>query len=307
MSNNPIVFREYTFQPEFPFIYMKSTSTAPQTAFMHFHDCIELAVLEKGYMIWNIENQCTRISPGTICIVPPHFTHTSWFPPDQSDDVLCHYLFFKLDDLLLPYCSINVFQDMLLDCYYAFPHTLQLDQHSSVLLMLHRIIQIIQEKSPSYQQEIRALLHYLLIKYWRSFRHLTVLQSGYDLHDQSSYPVTPALTYIEKNYQQEIPFSQLAQLCNMPEPQFIKTFQKTTGKSILQHIRQVRIQKACSLLVSTEDSILEIAYAVGFASLASFNRAFSQVMGKSPSAFRNEQRSIRKQEIQHLPYPHKTL
>lgn len=70
MAKNPIVFREYAFQPEFPFIYMKSTTTAPKTAFIHFHDCIELAILEKGYMIWNIENNETRIVPGTICIVP---------------------------------------------------------------------------------------------------------------------------------------------------------------------------------------------------------------------------------------------
>ena len=101
MAKNPIVFREYAFQPEFPFIYMKSTTTAPKTAFIHFHDCIELAILEKGYMIWNIENNETRIVPGTICIVPPHFTHTSWLPPDQSGEVLCHYLFFRLEELSL--------------------------------------------------------------------------------------------------------------------------------------------------------------------------------------------------------------
>lgn len=303
MAKNPIVFREYAFQPEFPFIYMKSTTTAPKTAFIHFHDCIELAILEKGYMIWNIENNETRIVPGTICIVPPHFTHTSWLPPDQSGEVLCHYLFFRLEELLLPYFPIGMPQDILLDCYFAFPHILDLTGNPSILMLLNRIIQEYHKENSSYQQEICAILQYLLIQYWRNYRHLSIFRSDKTHDVQMPATIAPALAYVELHYQQDIPSFLLAQLCNIPEAQFLKFFKKTVGKSLSQYIRQVKIQHACIILISTEEVVLEIAYAVGFSSLVSFNRAFSDITGTSPSVFRNELRNIKKQAIQYLPYP----
>ena len=55
----------------------------------------------------------------------------------------------------------------------------------------------------------------------------------------------------------------------------------------LDFINSTRIEKACTLLKSTEKSILSISEQVGYHSISSFNRYFIKVMGVSPRAYRN--------------------
>lgn len=94
--------------------------------------------------------------------------------------------------------------------------------------------------------------------------------------------IFPAISYIDSHYPQEISVKQLANLCNMTQNQLTGSFQKAFEKTPLQYLRQVRIQKACTLLDRTEDSILSIAYASGFSSVSSFNRCFQELLQKTP-------------------------
>ncbi len=59
-----------------------------------------------------------------------------------------------------------------------------------------------------------------------------------------------------------------------------------TGMSTAVYIRNVRLQKAKELLISTELPISEIAYQVGFRTLPYFSQAFKDAFGESPSATR---------------------
>ena len=60
----------------------------------------------------------------------------------------------------------------------------------------------------------------------------------------------------------------------------------TTGKNAQQHIHEKLISKAKELLSTTEISISEIAYALGFEHLQSFSRLFKTKTGLSPLEFR---------------------
>lgn len=56
--------------------------------------------------------------------------------------------------------------------------------------------------------------------------------------------------------------------------------------SLSQFVNEYRIKDACSLLDQTEQSVLQIALPVGFASKSNFNREFQRVTGTTPSAWR---------------------
>jgi len=60
-----------------------------------------------------------------------------------------------------------------------------------------------------------------------------------------------------------------------------------TGKTTQEHIHLRMVDKAKSLLWSTEQSISEIAYDLGFEHPSHFTKIFKTKTGKSPSAFRN--------------------
>ena len=53
-----------------------------------------------------------------------------------------------------------------------------------------------------------------------------------------------------------------------------------------EYIRKVRIEKAITLIQSTNYSLTEIAYLTGFSDQSHFTRIFKQHTGKNPSVFR---------------------
>lgn len=69
-----------------------------------------------------------------------------------------------------------------------------------------------------------------------------------------------------------------------------KIFQQCTGKTVLNYINVVRVQKAVEKLISTNDSVTNIAFAVGFQDLNYFSRIFKSVMGVSPTDVRKKYR-----------------
>ena len=57
-----------------------------------------------------------------------------------------------------------------------------------------------------------------------------------------------------------------------------------SGKSTAVFVRSIRLQKGKELIQTTENTISEIAYEVGFNDPAWFSRAFKEEYGYAPSA-----------------------
>ena len=87
---------------------------------------------------------------------------------------------------------------------------------------------------------------------------------------------------------QQFTIEHLADLCHWSLTHFRRVFHEIMGTSPLDYINSTRIFKACNLLCSTEDSILDISEAVGFHSLSSFNRYFIKIMPMSPREYRKQ-------------------
>ena len=51
------------------------------------------------------------------------------------------------------------------------------------------------------------------------------------------------------------------------------------------------------LTLKTDQPILDIAYASGFANLSNFNRRFKELKGCSPKAYRNQMRPTRREAV----------
>ena len=54
----------------------------------------------------------------------------------------------------------------------------------------------------------------------------------------------------------------------------------------MRYITKKKIEKAAAILKTNNSRVSDIAYDVGFDSLATFNRNFINIYGKSPSDYR---------------------
>ncbi|MGI2099436.1 AraC family transcriptional regulator [Shewanella oncorhynchi] len=104
------------------------------------------------------------------------------------------------------------------------------------------------------------------------------------------------IEHIYDNYTQALSAQDLAKLAHMSTNHFHRFFKKRTEKTLTEFINQLRIAKACKLLLSNQSPISTISDQFGFNNLSNFNRRFIQFKGVTPSRFRqcfsSKQRAI---------------
>lgn len=109
------------------------------------------------------------------------------------------------------------------------------------------------------------------------------------LKKNTKNPKLQFLQKIQKIIQEDISnsnfgSSDLAKKLLISESQLYRKIKAITGKSTAVFIRSVRLQFAKELLATTDKTVSEVAYKVGFNNPSWFSRAFKEEFGCSPSA-----------------------
>ena len=82
----------------------------------------------------------------------------------------------------------------------------------------------------------------------------------------------------------------LAWIAEVSEAHFIRTFRATFGETPHRYLQRRRVERAMFLLRATDLSVTAICFDVGFSSMGTFSRTFHNVVGESPTAFRQRGR-----------------
>lgn len=99
--------------------------------------------------------------------------------------------------------------------------------------------------------------------------------------------ILEAKEYIDENYAEKVNVKEIAQMYHVSEAYFIRSFKKYFGKTPKTYIINKRLDEGKNLLLTSNDSINEIAYKVGFPSHSLFTQFFKKMYGRTPSDFRN--------------------
>ncbi len=98
------------------------------------------------------------------------------------------------------------------------------------------------------------------------------------------------LTYIQAHYAEDITCAQIAASANVSESECLRCFRSAIGQTPGQYLRSYRVGKAAQLLAQTGGRIGDIGAACGFAEVSYFTRAFRQLTGMTPGAYRQMKR-----------------
>jgi len=93
-------------------------------------------------------------------------------------------------------------------------------------------------------------------------------------------------TFITRNYTRKITLKEIAGEIGMSSTAFCRYFHDRTGKTFAQFVNELRISYACKLLTNGNQTVVQICDETGFYNLSNFNRQFQNIMGKSPSKYR---------------------
>ncbi|WP_286233910.1 AraC family transcriptional regulator [Thalassotalea sediminis] len=104
--------------------------------------------------------------------------------------------------------------------------------------------------------------------------------------DPSTEKIDKAVRYIHEHYTDAICANDIATLLHMSTNHFHRFFKHHTEQTFTEFVNQLRISKACSLLINTTKPIYTISDTCGFNNISNFNRRFLQFKAMKPSEFR---------------------
>ncbi|HZG75483.1 MAG TPA: AraC family transcriptional regulator, partial [Paenibacillus sp.] len=92
--------------------------------------------------------------------------------------------------------------------------------------------------------------------------------------------------YVNNHLSEEIYLDALAEKLNLSSGYLSSYFKEKTGTNIVEYVNETRIRKATELLVETRMKVQDVAEAVGYRNITSFNRMFKKYTGLKPSEYR---------------------
>jgi AraC-like DNA-binding protein len=95
---------------------------------------------------------------------------------------------------------------------------------------------------------------------------------------------------MDRTFAEPLCIPRLAQIAEVSEAHFIRTFRATFGETPHRYLQRRRVERAMFLLRATDRAITDICFDVGFGSLGTFSRTFSDIVGESPTTFRQRGR-----------------
>jgi AraC-like DNA-binding protein len=82
--------------------------------------------------------------------------------------------------------------------------------------------------------------------------------------------------------------AELAVELGINQAKFARFFRRATGNTFTDFVNRIRVNRACQLLMESDQYIAQIGYEVGFNNIANFNRRFLDIKGMTPSEFRKQ-------------------
>ncbi|MFF7331094.1 helix-turn-helix transcriptional regulator [Streptomyces sp. NPDC090306] len=91
---------------------------------------------------------------------------------------------------------------------------------------------------------------------------------------------------MDRDYAQPLDVPALARVALMSSGHFSRTFRAAFGETPYSYLMTRRIERAKALLRRGDLSVTDVCMAVGCTSLGSFSTRFTELVGESPSAYR---------------------
>lgn len=146
--------------------------------------------------------------------------------------------------------------------------------------------EIIQNLEMGFSKDNLDYANICLWHFLASFKYINQFRQIKTFREQD--PVESTIFYMRENMYQKLTLEQLAAETGFSPSHFSLLFRNKTGRSPMDYLIYLRIQRACQYLDHTDYRVQEIAREVGYDDPYYFSRLFKKVMNSSPSEYRKK-------------------
>lgn len=272
----------------------RHASPSPQEH-CHCHDEYELRLITDTHGWAYVGDHVGRFEPGHLVLTGPRLPH-NWISrnqPSEGGEMRSQVLQFADAPLRK---GMEVFNELkeAADLLEKARHGVEFFGISdSVREHLDRMQR---SEGPERFAEFLRLLSRLV-----QCRNHRVLSSGWlsiKGQTETAEAIGKAVAYIRRHLDQPLSAPSVCDHAGLSRGSFSRLFSQFAGVSFTDFVNQLRVGKACQLLMESDQQISSICYAAGFNNIANFNRRFLKIKGMTPKEFRLHRRSL---ESIHLP------
>lgn len=91
---------------------------------------------------------------------------------------------------------------------------------------------------------------------------------------------------MDARYAEPLTVADLASVAGLSKSHFSREFRRVYGESPHQYLLTRRLERAATLLRTTDYDVARICHSVGLSSLGSFTTSFTRIHGMTPTAYR---------------------
>lgn len=135
-------------------------------------------------------------------------------------------------------------------------------------------------------EKLKNVLDTHIIEYKKLSNLRTDKGSGGSGGSGNRQAIEKALEYIRRNYTEELTLQEVSDYVNISKNYFSILFKKYTNRNFIDFVIHLRVEKARSLLLTTDLRIYEVAEGAGFNDVKYFSKLFKKLAGTSPAEFR---------------------
>jgi AraC-like DNA-binding protein len=261
--------------PRFPFYW-------------HYHPEFELTLIVDSHGQRLVGDGIADYGPGDLVLLGPNVPHSWRSGPVKSTQGEVHRAvvvqfredflgqrFFELKEMesvarLLRHCSNGL----------AFGHT---ETGAKVAKYLEKLPSV----SPS-KQLVLLLTALVDLASEPQAQVLSSLRVRPICRPADQQRIDAICVYLNEHFEEEIEFEKLSERFHMDQASLCRFFKRATGRTMTAYLNELRVGAAAQLLINTDESVLDIAFRVGFGNYSNFNRQFKRIKGFGPRTLRRQ-------------------
>jgi len=277
-------FDPIALSPDFP-ITRPDFKTPPTLA--HVHNCFEIGICRAGAGILIVADKVFSCLAGDAIFI----NHREFHVLKNASPMNSDWKFINLDPVALLVGWVPP-EESALDVFRlsgrAFSNVIHEKDRPDIVFMVRKLVDELAKEEAGYRSLTRSLVWGLLVMLQR-----LAPEKNPDEQEETAeiHRIYPALQYISTHYSENMDLLKLADLCHCSTSTFRRIFHRSLGCLPLAYVNNFRLKVTTTLLMSTDRSILEIAFNSGFATPSNFNRQFRAKFQQSPRDYRRNHRA----------------
>ena len=255
----------------------------------HFHTEVELIHFRSGEGSQFIGDSVKRFKAGDVVLVGSNLPH-----------------YWRFDDIYFDECAV-VSADVTVSHFeenFWGDRFLELPENSKLKVLLnhakrgivltgvtrHKVAGILDQLiGANGSQRILLLIEALsVIASCNDIEILSSIGFNPEFLDIDSERINAVYDYTLKHFNRRIELKEIAEIANISQNSFCRYFKSRTGKTYSQYIAELRVGRACKLLIENRLCLKQLCYESGFNNFTSFHKCFKMITGKSPLSYQRQ-------------------